>query len=276
MKGRRYACLLLALLAWAATDARAALVAAETFNYPPQQPLVGEAGGTGFAGGWTTGGFNATVDTYVTATGSLGYGGLTTSGGHAATAATAAINGVARSFASPLGAAGTTDYFSVLLRPDGAVTGGTFNNFFGLYLSSSLGNDVYFGKPGNGPITDYDVESRGGTNQHDAGIGAVTGRAVLLALRADFTAGVDKFTLYVDPTPGGAEPTTGTVKQDVDAASVTGLTLYATGAFSVDEIRVGTTFADVVPVPEPGPALLCLVGLAGAAGRAARKRGSTN
>jgi hypothetical protein len=68
---------------------------------------------------------------------------------------------------------------------------------------------------------------------------------------ADFAAGNDKFTLYVDPTPGGAEPLTGTVKQDRDVGTVSALMLYSTGAFSVDEIRIGTTYADVTSTPEP-------------------------
>ena len=81
-----------------------------------------------------------------------------------------------------------------------------------------------------------------------------TGQTVLLVLRVDFFAGIDRLTLYANPTPGAAEPFLGAVKQDRDLGTVTGLTLYSTGAFSVDEIRVGTTFADVVPtaaVPEP-------------------------
>jgi hypothetical protein len=39
-----------------------------------------------------------------------------------------------------------------------------------------------------------------------------------------------------------------------------GLTVYSSGAFSLDEIRLGETFADVVPVPEPSAAWLLLLG----------------
>jgi hypothetical protein len=262
--------LTLALLLTAGANARAGLIAADSFNYQPGSTLLGQNGGTGFSGPWAAGGFNATFSSnYLVGSSSLADGNLTTSGGHVATSATSAIAGITRALSTQLGAAGTTDYVSILLRPDGPLTGGTFNNYFGLYLNSSTGNDVFFGKPGNGPITDYDVESRGGTLQADSGVAAVTGQTVLLVLRADFAAGIDKFTLYVNPTPGGTEPLSGTVKQDTDIANVSGLTLYSTGAFSADEIRVGTTYADVVPISPaavPEPASIVLVATAGLMG----------
>ena len=122
-------------------------------------------------------------------------------------------------------------------------------------------------------VGDYVVESRGGNGQADSGIAAVTGQTTLLVLRADFTSGIDKFTLYVNPTPGGAEPLAGAGKQDVDIGAVTGLTLYSTGAYSVDEIRVGTTFADVVPtVPEPSSVIMLAIGVGGLAAFRRRAR----
>jgi hypothetical protein len=46
--------------------------------------------------------------------------------------------------------------------------------------------------------------------------------------------------------------------------TISNLVIYSTGAFSIDEIRVGTTYADVAPVPEPS--ILALLGTgAGAA-----------
>jgi hypothetical protein len=69
-----------------------------------------------------------------------------------------------------------------------------------------------------------------------------------LVLRADFTTtGNDLFTLYVNPTPGADEPTTGTIKNDFNFGIFNDIILYATGAFSIDEIRIGANYADVVP-----------------------------
>jgi hypothetical protein len=280
---RTVAWLTLAVLTLGGSQAQAGLLASENFNYAAGSTLLGQNGGSGFSGAWVAGGFNSGISSnYLVNGASVPYDGLATGGGSVSTSATNVIAGITRALSTQLGAAGTTDYVSVVLRPDGALSGGTLNNYFGLYLASSLGNDVFFGKTGGGSVGDYVVESRGGALQHDSGVAAVTGQSVLLVLRADFTSGIviDKFTLYVNPTVGGAEPATGTVKQDTDIGNVTGLTIYSTGAFSIDEIRVGTTFADVVPAAVPEPSSLAMVvlgglGLAGASLAAHRAKTST-
>src|SRR5687767_3746469 len=48
----------------AAPAARGDSIAVESFAYPPGSPLVGNAGGTGFAGPWAVGGFNAFQSNY--------------------------------------------------------------------------------------------------------------------------------------------------------------------------------------------------------------------
>ncbi len=238
MMTRTLVLVLACALTTVATRANAGLIDYDSFSDTPVGiPLIGTSNsGTGFADPWHPGGFNASIfSNYTIASGSLSDGSLVTAGNSISTAAQSAISGLTRDLSTPLGAAGTTDYISVLLRPDGAITGGTFNNFFGLYLNAStttanVSNDVFIGKPGNGPIGDYDLENRGGTNQVDSGVAAVTGQAVLLVLRADFTAGNDTFTLYVNPTPGGTEPLSGTVKSDTDVGTVSSLSLYSTGS----------------------------------------------
>ena len=198
---------------------QADVLAYDPFSYTSVgAALVASTGsGTGFSDTWHAGGFNASIsNNYTIAAGSLSDANLVTAGNSITTLAQSALSGATRDLSPTIGTAGTTTYFSVLLRPDGTTTGGTFNNFYGLYLNSSVGNEVFFGKPGNGPIANYDVETRGGSQQYDSGIAAVTGKTTLLVLRADFTAGIDKFTLYVNPTPGGFEPVTGTVKADTD------------------------------------------------------------
>jgi hypothetical protein len=48
----------------------------------------------------------------------------------------------------------------------------------------------------------------------------------LLVVKAEFTADIDKFTLYVNPLPGGTDPAVGTVKNNADVGTVNGLTIY--------------------------------------------------
>jgi PEP-CTERM motif len=202
----------------------------------------------------------------------LSFGALPTSGNRVTTQSLQSIGGLTRGLSTPLGTPGMTAYLSVEFRPEGTLNAGAFNGFFGLYLNGSLGTDMFVGKPGGGAISNYVLEDRGGTNQHPTSFMPIVGATDWLVVRADFTAGIDKFTLYVDPTPGGSEPLSGTVKQDSDVGTVSAITLYSTGAFSADEIRIGTTYADVTSTPEPGS--VALMGIAGllACGRRAGRR----
>jgi hypothetical protein len=70
-------------------------------------------------------------------------------------------------------------------------------------------------------------------------------------VKAQFLNGHDIFTLYVNPVPGDSEPTSGAVKSDLDLGVVSAVGIYSTGGFAVDEIRIGTTFADVTPAANP-------------------------
>jgi hypothetical protein len=76
----------------------------------------------------------------------------------------------------------------------------------------------------------------------------VLGRTALLVIRLDFNAGQDVVTLHVDPTPGRSEPGSTAVKHNLDLGTVGALTFISNGATSIiDEIRIGTTWWDVVP-----------------------------
>jgi hypothetical protein len=265
-RGLVFAC---ALLTMGGSRAHAGLTAYDSFSDTPVGiPLIGTSNsGTGFVDPWHPGGFNASLfANYTIASGSLADDGLLTAGNSITTAAQQAISGLSRDLSVPLGAAGTTAYLSVLLRPEGVLDAGVLGGYFGLYLNAStttptLSQDLFLGKPGISDV--YDLEDRGGTNRQFTNTTAGVGRTVLLVLRADFTSGIDKFTLYVNATPGGPEPSSGTVKQDSNVGTISSLTLYSTGAYSVDEIRIGTTFADVVPAAVPEPSSIVLVALGG-------------
>jgi hypothetical protein len=244
--------------------AEAALLAYDGFNYAPAgSDLLGNSGGFGFSTPWRPGGFNASINTnYDVQTGSLSFGALLTSGNRVSTSAVTAIAGLTRDFLTPLGVPGTTRYASFLLRPEGQLNAGAFNGFFGVVLEQPVEPELFVGKPGADAINRYVLEDRGGSLQVASTTAPVVGETVFLVLKSQFTAGNDTFTLYINPTPGGPEPGAGLVKNNSNVGTVAGMTLYSTGAFSIDEFRLGETFADVTPaVPEPTTWLLALFAL---------------
>jgi hypothetical protein len=224
-------------------SAAASLLAYDGFS--PSFPIYANSG-NGFSTAWTQGGFNAFASGYALNERSLCKSGLQTSGGSVSGGAFQSINGALRSLSQALGGDNTTAYLGFLIQPNGTLNAGIFNGFFGITLNGSLGNDLFIGKPGGGPAQ-YVIESRGGSGQIGSGTPAVAGRTVLLVLKAQFMPGNDVFTLYVSPEPGGPEPSSHVVKSDLDLGTVSRIGIYSSGAFTVDEIRIGTTFADVVP-----------------------------
>lgn len=203
--------------------------------------------GTGLSGAWEQGGFNAFAAGYTTSEISLSFRGLETSGGQIAGAAFTRINGSIRNLAQSLGADNTTVYLAFLLRPLGTLNDGVFNGFFGVTLAGGPANELFVGKPGGGAVEEYVIEHRGGFGQVSSGMSMAVGQTAFLVVRADFLPGNDMFTLYTNPVPGDPEPTNGAVKADLNLGVVSRLGIYSTGAFAVDEIRIGTTYADVTP-----------------------------
>ncbi|MGH7924527.1 MAG: hypothetical protein ACREQH_08055 [Candidatus Binatus sp.] len=204
--------------------------------------------GAGFGGPWTQGGFNAFAAGYTANVDSLSYPALASStGGSISGGAFSAINGAIRTLAQPLGADDTTVYISVLLRPDGTLGDGIFNGFFGVTLHGSLSNDLFIGKPGGGATDQYVLETRGGGGQVPSGTSTNVGHTALLVVKAQFLSGNDTFTLYTNPTPSHPEPASGAEKSDLNLGTVSEIGIYSSGAFTADEIRIGTTYEDVVP-----------------------------
>ena len=205
-------------------------------------------GGFGFSGPWAQGGFNVSASSYRQNSSSLIYPSLATgSVGSVSGDAFAVISGAIRSLGQPLGTDGTTVYLSVLLQPNGTLGQGIFNGFFGVTLNGSLSNDLFFGKPGAGAADQYVIETCGGSGQVASGIATELGQTTLLVLKAQFQSGNDLFTLYTNPKPGQPEPSSGAQKSDLDLGKVSAIGIYSTGAFTVDEIRIGTAYEDVVP-----------------------------
>jgi hypothetical protein len=232
---------------------RGELIAYDGIDYPNVgSDVSGNAGGTGFAGGWMPGGFNASLSAnFDIGKGSLSYQNLATSGNRITTGAVSGISGVTRGLTNPVGQPGSTTYISFLMRPEGILGQGQFSGFFGVLLEQTGDTEIFAGKPGGGLVNEFVLENRGGSNQIPTGIPIQVNETYLMVLKSEFRSGTDTFSLFVNPTPGAMEPATPNAVSFASLPEVQGLTLYSTGAFSVDEFRVGETFLDVVPVPEP-------------------------
>ncbi len=250
----------------------AAVIAGDAFDYSPAgSNLIGKDGNgsTGFAGAW----FGS--DSFDLASGSLtDPGGALPVDGNRVTCASYGGNRDAhRLFDTTIGLHDTTIYFSFLMRPEGTLGGGAWDGWFGWALRGEDARfpDLFLGKPSYNER--YVIESAGGAGQIVTSEPTVVGQTAFFVLRADFTAGADTFRLYVNPTPGAAEPTTAdAVLTGLNLGAPRGVSLTGPGAFSFDEFRVTTTFGEAAPVPEPSTLVLLAVAAAGLLGYGWRRR----
>jgi len=227
----------------------AKLLFSEPFDYPSGDQLSGKNGGTGFAQAWGSGGFNSDPSApHIVGDESLACGNLSTSGKSCKVAVQNRIVGMERLLAHPeeFAKPGLTRYVSVVMRPEGKLGDGPLNGFFGLCLRSKEG-ELFVGKPGNEATDKWVMEERGGKGQVATASPVVANQATLLVLKIEYKEGNDRLTLYVNPKPGEAEPTNGTVKDDADLGVTDTVLMYSTGAFSMDELRAGETFPSVLP-----------------------------
>jgi len=221
-----------------------------SFDYPKGERLSGKNGGTGFAQAWGSGGFNSNPNApHVVGDASLAFENLAASGKSCKVGVQNRIVGLERALAHPeeFAKPGSTRYVSVVVRPEGKLGDGPLSGFFGLCLRSRDG-ELFFGKPGNEATDKWVMEERGGAGQVATAAPVVANQATLLVLKIEYKEGNDRLTLYVNPKPGEAEPTNGTVKDDADLGVTDTVLMYSTGAFSMDELRAGETFQSVLPI----------------------------
>ncbi len=243
-----FICILVAQ-ALAPCPATAELIAYEPFDYAVGTPLVGANSGVGFASAWAAGGFNAKqFKLFQMEPGALTYPGLATQGGtHVqAGAAQQGIAGLGRTLLTPLGTQNGTYYLSFLHRPDGE------EEFGSIVLGTGQGNELAVGKSAS--TGEYYVSNRGGVGRVLSGVRGEIGKTRLIVVKMEFQEGPDRFTLFVDPTPGKSEPGNGFVKEDLDLQLADKIFLYSRAAWSVDELRLGTTWEDVTPAAPAAPA----------------------
>ena len=273
------------------------LLAWEPFNYPTTPSasapdlngdgnvdLWGLNGGFGFSGGWIE--YGASEGSYpldYIQPFSLGVpassAGLMTAGGSLRSYMTLASAGtyLSRTFASPIATTdGTTLWISLLVQKErthsNAGTIGDDENFkFALHGSDR--QLVWFGDARDYHQSPQNYFLEGDRALGFADQGPVVGVTDLLVVKLSFLANSpNTMELFLNPTPG-IVPTSPNVAIELptEFSEVRGFDiqmespLYRT-QWSLDEIRIGKTYASVTPaVPEPSSVLLAGFGL-GAAG----------
>ena len=237
----------------------------EPFDYSTGTFNDGTAAtGSGLAGNWTCGAAGSIVS-------GLSYTGLPV-----------ADNALQSSFArqyvslgSPLSSA--TKWISFLYQTSSANPGGNIN---GVYFPNGNSDSLWFGfglspysatqgQLGLGSVSTSGSNATGATPLEFLGLGTY-GDTYLVVLKIDFdTAGSDDtVTVYLNPianqdTPGVAPAGT---HSNFDVGSISGVGLNVTGAGSitVDEIRIGNTYAEAISaVTAPPDAPTGLTALAG-------------
>ncbi len=163
-----------------------------------------------------------------------------------------------------IGAEGTTLWASFLIQP--MANGPQRFRFHNSHIAwnGDGGNYVQVALDGDNKwALTHDASA---ANTVCTGIDRVIGETYLMVVKFEFLQeGSDRVTLYVNPTPGlGAPDVAGTgleTTEDVVFRSTYFYPNSGENAGAIDEIRFGTSFADVTPVPEP--ASLALLGLGG-------------
>jgi len=263
--------------------ASAVLIAFEGFeDYAADVPLGGLNGGSGWTAAWGSG--VRSPDELKTIAGGLSYitGEVSNPGGNRALQFVYDVGGNAiflnRPFASQTG----TVYMSLLWQTTTAYGDGD-DDFIQYGLNSAACNPRtsvvrWYGNDG------YDFQVRSGTGQgRSASVATNPGQTYFLVLRASDTGtdGIyDRVELWVNPV--SQDPGTTSIVHNANSG-ISSLQYFVGrharlnrgDTYRIDNIRIGTSFLDVIPfipIPEPASGLLALLGVLGLCAARRRRR----
>jgi hypothetical protein len=255
----------------AASATQAAVIAYEGLDYEVPGALGGKSGGEGFgANAWTV----------LTGDPTLGAGSLEYSDGtrDLVTEGNKLDMNVNQRAARNLDAAelvaGRTLWVSLRVAHTTAAAFPTNHAGFSLFSGASgTGNELFIGKPAS--ATNWGVFSSLG-NVTSTASGTADKDAFLLA-RLTYGATTYDLDLWINPSLAGESSLGSPSAQlnDVTSFNVTSVRISTGGNssnYEFDEFRIGDTFADVAPVPEPAAAGLVSVVAAAVLGHRGRRR----
>jgi hypothetical protein len=250
-------------------SARAQLLFSEAFNYDPG--VLGGNVNPGNSTAWSAGNSGLTI-----VSGNLTYAGLADQGGNELQIANGSAGTIFNTFANQTSG---QVYYSFLFNPTAADSA---NNYFtALNPGTSTPNggsdaiNAYFYGDGH-------IRLRAAAQSATAGTGPVltVGMTYLIVEEIDLAA--KTASLWVDPdssTFGSAAPTATATLSGITATAVDNVGFKAQsaagGPYLVDNLLIGTTWADVTPAAAPEPSTLALAGLSliGLTARFLRSRG---
>jgi hypothetical protein len=244
-------------LVLSASVSSAAVIATESFAYSAGALSGQGTASDGWSGAWTGSPAN------------VGTPGLTyTEGGNVLGVATTGraeslgTSGNFRSLTASEGGGTSTVYVSFIARASGY-------GYWGLSLFDGNNERMFLGAPfSSTQATTWGFE-RASSDVGPSGIvgsGISTSTQAFLVYRMDFSGGDVTTTLYVNPTLA-IEPGTGAANATRVGFTFNNIRLAGGapgGSGEIDEIRIGTTWADVTPaVPIPEPASIAALGMLG-------------
>lgn len=265
------------LLAAVAPLSHATLLVSETFSGYGSGPAVGSSTylpdqttlGTGLSGTWASGDSYAWVSNAGDLAAPLNSGSLADSSGTKLVFSGGSTPSAYATIASPLSTVSTTYYVSFVAQ----FSNGSSANFSGLWLGNG---GTYILRLGTGDGARWGI-SDGTTVLSATGTTSSTAAFLVYAITFGAAGGAnDSVSLYVNPGVSG--------QPAIATATWSGLSLNDASANrlmlrgntnnpnnQIDNIRIGTTYADVAAVPEPSAYGLAGAGLL-AAGAVFRRR----